>query len=71
MIANLNKKRMMPYLLVIPVLAFIGIVYGYPLVLTFKYSFQKVSLIGDDSEFVGFENYIGLLKDPDFYGTLF
>lgn len=71
MIANLNKKRMMPYLLVIPVLAFIGIVYGYPLILTFKYSFQKVSLIGDGSEFVGFENYIGLLKDPDFYGTLF
>ena len=70
MIKDARKKKLTPYVLIVPVLLFIGVVYGYPLLLTFKYSFQKVSLIGDGSEFLGLENYINLIKDPEFYETL-
>lgn len=70
MMTDLNKKRMMPYLLIVPVALFMAVVYGYPLLLTFKYSFQKVSLIGNNSEFVGLGNYISLLGDDKFYDTL-
>ena len=64
------KKRLTPYCLIAPVLIFIIIVYGYPLLLTFKYSFQNVSLIGNDSTFVGFENFKNVLTNPKLYSTI-
>ncbi|WP_235829603.1 carbohydrate ABC transporter permease [Clostridium nigeriense] len=65
-----NKKKLGPYGLIAPVIIFMIIVYGYPLLLTFKYSFQEVSLIGSENTFVGFRNYIKVLTDPKFYNTL-
>ena len=70
MLKIINKKRLVPYELIAPVLIFIIIVYGYPLLLTFKYSFQEVSLIGNENTFVGFRNYIKVLSDIEFYNTL-
>ena len=70
MIKMINKKRLVPYGLIAPVLIFMIIVYGYPLLLTFKYSFQEVSLIGSENTFVGLRNYIRVLTDSDFYNTL-
>ena len=65
-----NKKRLASYGLIAPVMIFMLVVYGYPLLLTFKYSFQEVSLIGSENVFVGFRNYIKVLTDPKFYNTL-
>ena len=65
-----NKKRLAPYGFIAPVLIFMIIVYGYPLLLTFKYSFQEVSLIGNENTFVGLRNYISVLTDSEFYNTL-
>lgn len=70
MITELQKKQATPYALIAPVLLFMTVVYGYPLLLTFKYSFQEVSLIGDKSAFVGLDNYITVLTNPKFYNTL-
>ena len=70
MLKIINKKKLAPYGLIAPVLVFMIIVYGYPLLLTFKYSFQEVSLIGNENVFVGFRNYIRVLTDPKFYNTL-
>lgn len=70
MLKIINKKKLAPYGLIAPVLVFMIIVYGYPLLLTFKYSFQEVSLIGNENVFVGFRNYIRVLSDPKFYNTL-
>lgn len=70
MITNLDKKKLTPYKLIAPVLIFVVIVYGYPLLLTFKYSFQQVSLVGNSNLFIGFENYRRILTDPQFYNTL-
>ena len=70
MLRIINKKKLSPYGLIIPVVIFMIIVYGYPLLLTFKYSFQEVSLIGSENTFVGFRNYIRVLTDEKFYNTL-
>lgn len=70
MLRIINKKKLSPYGLIIPVVIFMIIVYGYPLLLTFKYSFQEVSLIGSENNFVGFRNYIRVLTDEKFYNTL-
>ena len=64
------KKRLTPYCLIAPVLIFMIIVYGYPLLLTFKYSFQNVSLISNNSTFVGFENFKNVLTNPKLYSTI-
>ena len=70
MLSSLKKKKMTPYIMILPVLLFLLIVYGYPLLLTFKYSFQEVSLIGKAGTFVGLNNYKVVLTDSKFYGTL-
>ena len=70
MLRIINKKKLSPYGLIVPVIIFMIIVYGYPLLLTFKYSFQEVSLIGSENNFVGFRNYIRVLTDEKFYNTL-
>ncbi|WP_207739592.1 carbohydrate ABC transporter permease [Paraclostridium bifermentans] len=70
MLRIINKKKLSLYGLILPVIIFMIIVYGYPLLLTFKYSFQEVSLIGSENIFVGFRNYIRVLTDEKFYNTL-
>ncbi|KMT22134.1 carbohydrate ABC transporter permease [Clostridium cylindrosporum] len=67
---NINKQKLTPYALIAPVLIFMIVTYGYPLILTFKYSFQQVSLIGSNNTFVGLENYKNVLLDSKLYGTL-
>ena len=70
MFKTIKKKGLIPYGLIAPVLLFMIIVYGYPLLLTFKYSFEEVSLIGNHNKFIGFRNYMNVLTNPTFYNTL-
>lgn len=70
MLRIIKKNKLSVYGLIMPVIIFMIIVYGYPLLLTFKYSFQEVSLIGDGNTFIGFRNYIRVLTDEKFYITL-
>lgn len=70
MLSSMKKKKLTPYILILPVLLFLLAVYGYPLLLTFKHSFQEVSLIGNADTFIGFNNYKAVLTDSEFYGTL-
>ena len=63
MLSSLKKKKMTPFILIFPVLLFLLVVYGYPLLLTFKYSFQDVSLIGNANPFVGLDNYKAVLMN--------
>lgn len=70
MLRIIKKNKLSVYGLIMPVIIFMIIVYGYPLLLTFKYSFQEVSLIGDGNTFIGFRNYIRVLTDEKFYNTL-
>ena len=70
MLSVLKKKKMTPYIMILPVLLFLLTVYGYPLILTFKYSFQDVSLIGNTNTFVGLNNFKAVLMNSKFYGTI-
>lgn len=70
MLRIIKKNKLSIYGLIMPVIIFMIIVYGYPLLLTFKYSFQEVSLIGDGNTFIGFRNYIRVLTDEKFYNIL-
>lgn len=67
----MDKKKLSPYILLAPVAIFMILVYGYPLLLTLRYSFLDVSLIGENYKFVGLKNYIGVLSDNEFYSTFF
>lgn len=64
---NINKKnKYVPYIFILPVILFMGTVFLYPLVLTFKYSFFKMLMFNKNSEFIGLTNYINLFNDIDF-----
>jgi len=55
------------WLLVLPTLLVVVLVAGYPLAQVFYYSFFKADIaFVERPEFVGFENYLFLLRDPDF-----
>lgn len=46
------------------------ILYGYPMVLTFINSFNKVNLLTGSSDFIGLANYKSIFNDPQFYKSL-
>lgn len=71
MLTNIKKKQAIPYTLIAPVLIFMVLVYGYPLFLTFQYSFQEVSLIGNQHRFIGLDHYKQIFTDVEYYNTLF
>ena len=61
---------MLPYLLLLPCFLVVIILYGYPMVLTFINSFNKVNLLTGSSDFIGLANYKSIFNDPQFYKSL-
>lgn len=61
-----------PYLLVVPALIVLAVVFFYPLLYSFWLSFHSFNLNRPRQgiRFVGLENYLDLLSDEDFYATL-
>ncbi|MGH3132599.1 MAG: carbohydrate ABC transporter permease [Gaiellaceae bacterium] len=62
-----------PYLLILPVVAVIGAVLGYPLYKLVTLSFQQyglAELIQRKGSWVGFDNYESVLRDSIFWDTL-
>jgi multiple sugar transport system permease protein len=61
-----------PYLLVLPALTVLAVVFFYPLLYSLWLSFHSLNLNRprQGTRFVGFENYLDLLTDEDFYATL-
>ncbi len=70
MINTLEREDVAGYLFLIPAFVFIVIIIGYPLVNGVLLSFYERSLIYPISNFIGLENYIELVKDPDFWNIL-
>ncbi|RIH84674.1 carbohydrate ABC transporter permease [Calidithermus roseus] len=61
------RQTRLAWLLVLPTLLVVVLVAGYPLAQVFYYSFFKADIaFVERPEFVGFENYLFLLRDPDF-----
>lgn len=65
-----SKKKILPYIFLLPTTIFIIAIFLYPLILTFKYSVFDMSMISLESNFIGFSNYFKLLKDPEFIHSI-
>lgn len=66
----MKKSKMLPYLLLLPCFLVVIILYGYPMVLTFINSFNRVNLLTGSSDFIGLANYKAIFNDAQFYKSL-
>jgi N,N'-diacetylchitobiose transport system permease protein len=66
-------ERTIPYLLVAPVLLVVATILGYPLYKLLTLSFQQyglAELIQRKGTWIGFDNYVSVLRDEIFWDTL-
>ncbi|MFB6296342.1 MAG: carbohydrate ABC transporter permease [Halobacteriales archaeon] len=56
-----------PYIYLFPALALYAVVLVYPFVDTFILSFQEITTLGGEREWVGLANYEAILTDPTFW----
>lgn len=63
------KKHSILYLMILPIFIYFVIFNYYPVIRGFIISLQDFRLIGD-RPFVGFQNYLTVLKDPAFWEVL-
>ncbi|MFI6942276.1 carbohydrate ABC transporter permease [Streptomyces sp. NPDC050418] len=66
-----KKGALLPYLLILPAIVAIAVIYAYPLVKTVMLSFQDLGRrelwSGDDPPWVGFEQFTNILGDSEFW----
>lgn len=65
------KQKILPYLLLAPMMLIMGVLVFYPIVATFSYSLKKWRLTApNDIRFIGFDNYKNILKSESFWYSL-
>jgi len=66
------RKKYLPYLFILPAVIFMLIIVAYPILLTFKSSFfyEVLTRPWEGVEFVGFDNFISLIKSQEFWSAL-
>jgi len=67
---KIRKSEIQQYLFLLPVVVIILIIFAYPYVRTFIYSFYDISFGGAKSNFVGFKNFTYLLSSSFFWEAL-
>lgn len=68
-----RRVRPLPYVLLLPATAALGLMLGYPIVRLFVLSLQKFGLkqqFGAAAEWVGFKNFRSILGDEEFWAVL-
>lgn len=61
------KQKILPYLLLAPMMLIMGVLVFYPIAATFSYSLKKWKLTAPgDIRFIGFDNYKNILKSESF-----
>jgi ABC-type sugar transport system permease subunit len=63
-----QSSRFTPYLYILPLLALLAFVFGYPLVRIFEFSFKLVR--GIDGPWIGFRNYQLILGQDLFWESV-
>ncbi|MCO6188221.1 carbohydrate ABC transporter permease [Rhizobium sp. L1K21] len=67
---NINRANMVrPWLFLAPALLFLGLYLAYPVVATFILSLSE-RVPGDETRFVGFENYRLMFSEPKFWEAM-
>lgn len=62
------KKKILPYLLLAPMILIMGVLVFYPIIATFSYSLKKWKLTApNDIRFVGLKNYAAVLTSDSFW----
>ena len=65
------KQKILPYLLLAPMMLIMGVLVFYPIAATFSYSLKKWKLTAPgDIRFIGFDNYKNILKSESFWDSL-
>lgn len=65
------KKKILPYLLLAPMILIMGALVFYPIIATFSYSLKKWKLTAPaDIHFIGLKNYINILKSDSFWYSM-
>lgn len=65
------KKKILPYLLLSPMILIMGVLVFYPIIATFSYSLKKWKLTApNDIHMVGLRNYAAVLKSDSFWYSL-
>jgi multiple sugar transport system permease protein len=62
-------EKLTPYLFILPAGLFLLAIMGYPIIFSIFMSFQKFTLetlVSKQTQFIGFLNYQGVLKNPEF-----
>jgi len=62
-----RREALFAWLLVAPVILWLGATLVYPLVASMIYSVENIRIIGSPGAFVGLSNYVAILTDPDFW----
>lgn len=62
------KKKILPYLLLSPMILIMGVLVFYPIIATFSYSLKKWKLTApNDIHMVGLRNYVSILSSDSFW----
>ena len=65
------KKKVVPYLLLAPMILIMGALVFYPVAATFSYSLKKWKLTQPgDIRVIGFKNYVDILTSDSFWYSL-
>ena len=64
-----RKELQLAWLLVFPALLYLFVILAFPLLWNFSLSFTD-KIIGANPKYVGFQNYLALLSNKDFYKSL-
>lgn len=67
------RGRLTPYMLLVPASVVLLVVVGWPLLQLFLMSFQefgRAQIFGQPAPFIGLDNYVKTLTDPQFYDVL-
>lgn len=65
------KKKILPYLLLTPMILIMGVLVFYPIIATFTYSLKKWKLTAPgDIHYIGLKNYFEILRSESFWYSM-
>jgi len=64
------KTNLVGYSFILPAVAIIGVFFVYPAIQLFTIGFTDYNLMAGRGNFVGFTNFVNMMKNPDFINSL-